>query len=364
MQWAFVLFFTICGGVYACEPHVSETQIGGFDPRTYAVFDVLSASHMRCSVDECLLKRRPEGTREPDLRQTQLLQKINHFVTRNAPLPFFLPAFPFKCPARGCVVADMPDMAERAGLESLNALTCKIKEFYPPGAKILIVMHGQLFADIFNVSDETVQRYGNAVKTLACDLEGLAVLHLNEYLEVETAAEARILVQQLAPVPIDQAKKSAYEDFKSFRTLRQQVAPCMPGAPHLQKTRTALDLMARRMQMRTIVQDRSAHMISLFSQTDNGTSDKLALMLCDGSMAISWYSVMVVDPDGTRRITPAQEVDRSQYTPAIETINGVPCSLFRHKDAQSLPAPAVPLVEETPPITVSDCTPFFIREHF
>lgn len=74
---------------------------------------------------------------------SKFLSVIEKFVAAKAKVEACLPAFPFKSANKVYkVLGSLPDKAEELALARLNAMCARIKEIYPPGARVTIISDG------------------------------------------------------------------------------------------------------------------------------------------------------------------------------------------------------------------------------
>jgi hypothetical protein len=74
-------------------------------------------------------------------------ERILHFVSRNLPVEFCLPAFPCKSSNLDKVGGVLPDRGERIALETLHTFVCAVQKIYDPGAVLWIISDGHVFSD-------------------------------------------------------------------------------------------------------------------------------------------------------------------------------------------------------------------------
>ena len=87
------------------------------------------------------------------------LSKIISAVTQGLPITFVLPAFPGKSPNPAKVLGALPDMGEKRALEFLQSLCDQVKQYYSPGAHIILCSDGRVFSDVVGMRDEDVTSY-------------------------------------------------------------------------------------------------------------------------------------------------------------------------------------------------------------
>lgn len=94
-------------------------------------------------------------------------------IAQQSPITFILPAFPGKSPNPAKVLGPLPDMAERRALEFLQYLCDRIKQYYSPGARIILCSDGRVFSDVVGMRDEDVTAYQEELSKMIVEL-GLA----------------------------------------------------------------------------------------------------------------------------------------------------------------------------------------------
>ncbi|KAI4198521.1 MAG: hypothetical protein LQ350_005250 [Teloschistes chrysophthalmus] len=93
---------------------------------------------------------------------------IDQFVIGATQVKMCLPAFPFKSANKvEKVFGTLPDKAEELALERLNSMCKRIREVYPPGAKVTIISDGLTYNDLLNIPDRDTWAYGQALRTMA-----------------------------------------------------------------------------------------------------------------------------------------------------------------------------------------------------
>ena len=86
----------------------------------------------------------------------RFLAACKYWVDRNLPVKYVLPCFPFKSGnTTSKTLGKLPDMAEFVALRRLDAFCRRIEEFYPPGAEITLFTDGRVYAEAFEIPDDT-----------------------------------------------------------------------------------------------------------------------------------------------------------------------------------------------------------------
>ena len=78
----------------------------------------------------------------------QLQKQLTEIVSKNEPVHFILPAFPFKAPAeddKSRTLGLMPDKAEQIALQTLDGFANSIAEIYKGGANVEIVSDASVY---------------------------------------------------------------------------------------------------------------------------------------------------------------------------------------------------------------------------
>ncbi|RMD43204.1 hypothetical protein DV735_g1890, partial [Chaetothyriales sp. CBS 134920] len=98
----------------------------------------------------------------------EFLSVIEKFVAAGTRVETCLPAFPFKSANKVYkVLGTLPDKAEELALERLNSMCARIREVYPPGAKVTIISDGTTYNDLLSISDRDTWAYGEALRKMA-----------------------------------------------------------------------------------------------------------------------------------------------------------------------------------------------------
>ncbi|TDZ36449.1 Spore wall maturation protein DIT1 [Colletotrichum trifolii] len=95
---------------------------------------------------------------------------ISKFVKMNRQVEMCLPAFPFKSANKVYkVLGDLPDKAEELALERLNRMCERIRQIYPPGAKLTVISDGLVYNDLLCIPDRAVWAYGQALRAMSAE---------------------------------------------------------------------------------------------------------------------------------------------------------------------------------------------------
>ena len=93
----------------------------------------------------------------------EFIQLITPTIEEKSRLLFVIPGFPFKDQNRFRVPfsGDMPDIGEISFMIRLFNLTQAMYQVHPYGVDVVVLSDGELYRDIFGVSDETISSYKN-----------------------------------------------------------------------------------------------------------------------------------------------------------------------------------------------------------
>ena len=113
------------------------------------------------------------------------LSKVTATIMRGQPVLFVLPAFPGKSPNPAKVLGPLPDMAEKRALEFLHHLCNRIKQYYSPGAKIILCSDGRVFSDAVGMRDEDVTAYQDELFKIISEsnLTSISTFNLDDFYE-------------------------------------------------------------------------------------------------------------------------------------------------------------------------------------
>ncbi|EGX88288.1 transferase family protein [Cordyceps militaris CM01] len=96
------------------------------------------------------------------------LAVIDAFVADQREIQTCLPSFPFKSANKEYkVLGALPDKAEELALGRLDNMCRRIREVYPPGARVTIISDGMTYNDLLSISDRETWQYGEALRKMA-----------------------------------------------------------------------------------------------------------------------------------------------------------------------------------------------------
>ena len=101
---------------------------------------------------EYALKKFDDSMEQLAARRPTFLSVIDRFVIAGTQVEMCLPAFPFKSANKvHKVFGILPDKAEELALARLNTMCIRIRDVYPPGAKLTIISDGLVYNGMSNI---------------------------------------------------------------------------------------------------------------------------------------------------------------------------------------------------------------------
>ncbi|CAL3970609.1 unnamed protein product [Diplocarpon coronariae] len=140
----------------------------------------------------------PAGDVNNSIRRVHVETSINRIVKSGGPLHLILPAFPFKSPnSVDKVLGTLPDIGEEIALARLEGLCADLERKFCK-TRLSIVSDGLVYNDLLGVKDETVWKYGSALRELARrKFPHISFVRLNQLVSTGTE-EAKTLDEYLA----------------------------------------------------------------------------------------------------------------------------------------------------------------------
>ena len=105
-----------------------------------------------------------------ELNRRSYAEKMNAAVQDDRPIEFVLPSFPVKCFNPLKVRRRNPDLAEIGCLSKLYTLCRSVEQIYEPGARVILLTDGLVYAPIFQEPMEHAQEYREEVRQLVREL--------------------------------------------------------------------------------------------------------------------------------------------------------------------------------------------------
>ncbi len=136
-----------------------------------------------------------------------LKRQIEAFAELQKPIQMVLPAFP--CKSRNNarkVLGTLPDKGEEVALRNLDALCDGLSAVHPPGAELVIVSDGRVFADVVGVSDATVSLYQNELRQMIRSRH-LKWASLDDFIPIESHSEKRRILVNSFGRPLEEIRQ-------------------------------------------------------------------------------------------------------------------------------------------------------------
>lgn len=138
------------------EVKTSEADLGLLEPSLIdrhpfkaapPTTDVKEISHLILNIIfEYALNKFDDSKDRLSAGAAKFLSVISRFVASRTRVEACLPAFPFKSANKVYkVLGILPDKAEELALERLNCMCTRIRDVYPPGAKVTIISDGTTY---------------------------------------------------------------------------------------------------------------------------------------------------------------------------------------------------------------------------
>lgn len=184
-----ILFAQICNLALASNLTNIDTE---------KIINILSSFILDFDIDACSV-----GMSCPKLKTMRFPQsveeKIDNAIKNNQQLVFSLPAFPFRSDK-----SYLPTYAEMLALNQLDRLMQEIRKIYPRSS-LFVITDGLLFNDLFNISDEQVIAYSNALKTISRDFDHIQLIDISTIAKPQTIEQIRnradaLILDHIPPV--------------------------------------------------------------------------------------------------------------------------------------------------------------------
>ncbi|MFI6585323.1 L-tyrosine/L-tryptophan isonitrile synthase family protein [Embleya sp. NPDC050493] len=285
---------------------------------TCAAILALLLPHRRAAERE----RRPGGDAdsEPDAVTDfpRQLDRLAHFVERDEPVVFTLPAFPCKSPNPDKVLGRLPDEGERLSLAFLDRLCASIARVHPPGARMLICSDGHVFADLVNVPDPHVDAYADELRAIIArdDLRHLGVLDLRDVRDgsrdvhgADTHERGRAWLHARHAPGVAQLRAQVRADEDTLRLYRGITRFLFEDAVDFPGTRSALQrdcrtraygVIQRSRAWSGLIAERHPDALRLSIHPQRRGAEKFGIRLLDTPdvWATPWHAAVLHGPDG------------------------------------------------------------------
>lgn len=126
--------------------------------------------------------------------EAPLIKNIKRKMDEGKELIFILPAFPAKSPSPDKTNGELPDYGEVLALKNLQSLCDRLTDIYPVGAKVIICSDGRVFSDVVKVSDMSIDRYNQGIRSIIQDysLGRIEIFSMDDLFPENTPDELRL----------------------------------------------------------------------------------------------------------------------------------------------------------------------------
>lgn len=246
---------------------------------------------------------------------------LNYFVSRNWPIPFVLPAFPFKSSNKvSKVIGDSPDMGEKVALLRLESFLKSVGEVYSPGAFLTIFSDGRVYCDLCKIPDSTVTEFREAIRNLInseliswSDLD-LFFSDLNDNDKREALVNLFGTSQEaiLHRVRTDPDFHEIYCGFKRFMQEELAVPPSWSGKKVDREMATvAKKMMLRNYSYGNLVKILFPHHIRLSIHPSNNTTKFSVNLISHSTWGTPWHNCALLHPNGCWSLIRRKEAEET-----------------------------------------------------
>ena len=221
-----------------------------------------------------------------------------------------LPAFPAKSSNANKTASILPDIGEKISLALLNTLCSHIKEFYKPGANIIICSDGRVFNDLVNVSDQNVLSYAQGIKQIISDdhLINLSMFSLENYYPHLSYQEMRTSLTQEYAESLEDLKKRMKDDVRSmmqFNGIHRFIFEDNSSLLH-SISKNKVRLLSKEIAYQVVQRSNAwSHLVdkvfpdavrlSIHPQTCGSNKIGIAFLKADNEWATPWHRVVLFD---------------------------------------------------------------------
>lgn len=107
----------------------------------------------------------PKNDKWLEKGRNMFVDQVLHYIERNLPIKFLVPAFPFKSGNHESkTLGHLPDKGEEIALKTIHKFCKQISKIYKYGVNFFLVSDGRVFADVMGILDETVDEYHDQMR--------------------------------------------------------------------------------------------------------------------------------------------------------------------------------------------------------
>ncbi|WHT17763.1 isocyanide synthase family protein [Crossiella sp. CA-258035] len=263
------------------------------------------------------------------------LCQLREFVSAGEPIVFTLPAFPCKSPNNDKVFGHLPDLGELLSLRFLHGLTERVREVYPPGARMLICSDGHVFGDLIKVPDHHIDEYAETLRQMITwgGFDSIDTFSLeNVYGQASFEEKRRILTEEFAE-PEESLREEVRAGGKALRLYRGITRFLVEDAGDFEGTKSALQRECRQRAYGVIQRSRAwgdliakyhakQVRLSIHPQPVGGPKFGIMLLGSPDCWLTPWHSV-AVQHRGERNYTLMKRIDAAKIGEPV-WLNGRP----------------------------------------
>ncbi len=248
---------------------------------------------------------------------------INYFVSRNWPIQFVLPAFPFKSSNTTTkVIGDQPDMGEKLALLTLESFLNAVGQVYSPGGYLTIFSDGRVYCDICEIPDATVTRFRQSIHNLV-NSELIRWSDLDLFFPDLTDSDKRVALVNLFGttkeailhrVRTDADFHEIYCGFKRFMCEELSVPANWSG----KKVDREMAVVAKRLMMRNfsygnLVKILFPHHVRLSIHPSNNAVKFSVNLINHTTWGTPWHNCALLHPNGHWSLVRKREAEEKGY---------------------------------------------------
>lgn len=247
-----------------------------------------------------------------DVGSSNMLGRLNHFISSGSAIKFSMLGYPFKSPNhRDKTLSDLPDLAESLSLRQFEQFSTEVQALYAPGVQISLVSDGFAFNEEFRVHPTVVDRYNQTLREWSSYLP-IRWFTMRDFYPHSSITDARkLLIQQWAPsieelerrILFDQNVNWLYRGMLRFMDMETVIWPFDSNSARRRETKA----LVRRMMLlneaySALVQKELHDHIRLSMHKSDNTGLKFSFQLIPGPAdriwASPWHCLIVLDELG------------------------------------------------------------------
>ncbi|BCL13250.1 L-tyrosine/L-tryptophan isonitrile synthase family protein [Micromonospora sagamiensis] len=251
------------------------------------------------------------------------LAAIRHFVDRQEPILFTLPAFPCKSPNRRKVLGHLPDMGELLSLQFLNQLCDQVAKVHTPGARMLLCSDGHVFGDLIRVPDDHITEYGDEIQAMV-ERHGLSHIEAFSLQDVypghDYDGKRKLLTEQYAQ-SLESLREEVRSDDKTLSLYRGITRFLVEDVSEWHDSKAALQRDCRQRAYGVIQRSRAwgdliadhypvSVRLSIHPQPCGAAKFGIRLLEIRDMWLTPWHSVAVLRTDGRFALMPRAEAEK------------------------------------------------------